>query len=83
MKASDRQVMVNGESVTVWKVDNDVNGNPRFVVHYLAVADDYDAAVYKIHAIGGAKYRANWFGGGLVFSTYGDIGKDIEQAKNA
>jgi len=77
------QVTVDGEQVTVHRVNNDINGNPRYVVHYLALADTYSEAVRKIHAIGGSKYRSKWYGGGLVFSTYGDIGEDLEQARKA
>ena len=33
----EKQVTVNGEEVTVYRIDNDVNGNPRYVVHFLSL----------------------------------------------
>lgn len=59
------QVKVNGEDITVDKIVNDRNGNPRYVVHFLSIgAKDYDDIP------GLKKYRAKWYGGGYVFSSY-------------
>lgn len=60
----------NNETVTVFQVTNDVNGNPRYVIHFLDVADTYDEALKLSRKIGGRKYTAKWFGGGIVFTTY-------------
>ena len=60
----------NGKSVTVNQVNNDASGNPRFVIHYLDIADTYSEALKIIRKIGGKMYTAKWYGGGLVFSTY-------------
>lgn len=62
---SEKQVKVNGEDITVTRIVNDRNGNPRYVVHFLALgAEDYD------NIPGLKKYRAKWYGGGYVFSSY-------------
>lgn len=66
-----------GETVTVYQVTNDVNGNPRYVIHFLDVADTYAKALELSRKIGGRKYTAKWFGGGIVFSTY-HLERDLE-----
>ena len=63
-------LLSNGEHVTMIQVTNDVNGNPRYVIHFLDVADTYAKALEISRKIGGRKYTAKWFGGGIVFSTY-------------
>ena len=60
----------NGKTVTVHQVNNDAYGNPRYVIHYLDIADTYSDALAIIRKIGGKMYTAKWYGGGLVFSTY-------------
>ena len=60
----------NGKNVTVHQVNNDSFGNPRYVIHYLEIADTYSEALAIIRKIGGKMYTAKWYGGGLVFSTY-------------
>lgn len=62
--------LTNGETVTLHQVTNDVNGNPRYVIHFLDVADTYDEALKLSRKIGGRKYTAKWYGGGIVFTTY-------------
>lgn len=60
-------ITVNGEEIAYNRINNDSNGNPRYVVHFLSInvkPEDYG----KIPGL--TKYRAKWFGGGYVFSTY-------------
>jgi hypothetical protein len=77
-------------NVDIWQVDNDVNGNPRYVVHYTAApyTPTPDASVLsRINAhIAHAKqvfhghiYRASWFGGGIVIQTYQKIQTYIDE----
>ena len=68
----------------VMRVNNDVNGNPRYVVHFLHFLTDkerdaipamgavsYGRAIKRANAwIGGERYRAKSYGGGIVFSSY-------------
>ena len=64
---------INGESVEVFSVDSDANGNPRYVIHWMNVpgADTFAEARMAMGAtLGGREYRAKWFGGGIVFSSY-------------
>ena len=87
MNYTQNTAKVNGQEISFWRVNNDVNGNPRYVIHFLDVLSQFDKdaipagmdriatlykmAIKKIHdAIGGQKYRAKWFGGGLVFQSY-------------
>ena len=58
------------EEIRVFKVDHDIYGNPRYVVHFLSLdidIDDYDN-VNKLY--GFKRYKARWFGGGIVFQSY-------------
>lgn len=61
------------------RVNNDVNGNPRYVVHYVALLTDkekhdrylsngYEIALKRSRAFGGKKYRGK--SGGIVFQSY-------------
>lgn len=61
------------------KVKNDVNGNPRYVIHFLALLTkaEKDAGLRYEHAIakakkliGGRKFHNKQYGGGIVFTSY-------------
>ena len=82
---------VQGKEIEVFRIPNDVNGNPRYVVHFMDLGiklTDYDN-INKLY--GFKKYRAQWFGGGVVFQSYNiadtleyalDKVKEIEAVKN-
>lgn len=52
------------------RINNDVNGNPRYVVHYLQMADTYERALYLGRKLGGRKFHNKQFGGGIAFQSY-------------
>jgi len=52
------------------RINNDINGNPRYVCHFLNIADDYSTAVKLANKIGGRKYHNKKYGGGIVFQSY-------------
>jgi hypothetical protein len=67
------------------RVNNDVNGNPRYVIHFLALLTEqeksgndlaslsgrYDLAVKKAKKLfGGKKFHNKQYGGGIVFQSY-------------
>ena len=62
------------------KVNHDVNGNPRYVIHYLAfskvitdksnVYTDYAEVLKWANKRGGKKFHTKAFGGGIVFQSY-------------
>ena len=66
------------QDIEVYRIESDINGNPRFVVHFLAfggwddeVCKDYQSVVRLFNnSVHGRKYTAKWFGGGIVFSSY-------------
>ena len=76
--------MVNSDSFA--RVKNDINGNPRYVIHFLHFIKDgdtdktkpdfvskmYDIALAraKKHPFYGRKFHNKQFGGGIVFCTY-------------
>lgn len=63
-------INVQGQDIETFRIDNDTNGNPRYVVHFIDLdikLKDYD----KINKLYGfKKYTAKWFGGGVVFQSY-------------
>jgi hypothetical protein len=52
------------------KIKNDTYGNPRYVVHFLNIADNYQDAIHLANKIGGRKYHTKSYGGGIVFQSY-------------
>lgn len=60
--------MINENDFT--RINRDVNGNPRYVCHFIHIADDYTTAVERANTIGGRKYQTKRYGGGIVFQTY-------------
>lgn len=68
------------------RINNDVNGNPRYVVHFLnlntreeldrtgdewiSTTAKYHLAIERSHKIGGRKYHCRAYGGGIVFQSY-------------
>ena len=52
------------------RIDSDVNGSPRYVLHFLNLAENYPDAVRLANKIGGRKYHTKGYGGGIVFQSY-------------
>lgn len=73
---------MNDYSIT--RINNDVNGNPRRVIHFLAFITDndregsfftsklYEVALKKARKLGGRKFHNKQYGGGIVFQAYSD-----------
>lgn len=67
IRNNPKAVEVEGEEITLYRIDNDINGNPRYVTHFLDLGvelKDYG----KVPGL--EKYRAKWFGGGYVLQSY-------------
>jgi len=52
------------------RVPHDVNGNPRFVVHFLQLGLHTYASTPQTRKAGLSLYRAKWYGGGFVVTSY-------------
>jgi len=63
------------------RIKNDVNGNPRYVCHFLhldvhewqsniGLSDRYAIACKLANTLGGRKFHNKSYGGGLVFQSY-------------
>lgn len=75
---------VQPETLTFTRVTSDACGNPRYVVHFLAlntreeldrdpwipVPDKYALACKRANSIGGRRYHTKRYGGGIVFQSY-------------
>ena len=67
-------------TITFTHVNNDTNGNPRYVCHFLDLLKEgefdiglggrYNAALARARTIGGRKFHNRQYGGGIVFMTY-------------
>ena len=91
-----REAAKNG--IEFFRVNSDVYGNPRYVVHFLDLLTEaekaepflssgytkFQTALNRSHKIGGAKYRGRDFGGGIVFQSYNidDTAEAIDRVKN-
>lgn len=74
------------EPIEFTRISHDVNGNPRYVCHFLNlvtpeereavgtrvgfVSELYAIALRRAHRIGGRKYHTRSYGGGIVFQSY-------------
>ena len=76
----------------VYQIDCDINGNCRYVIHFAAIpfrnqrenepVFEYILAHedYARKALYGKKYRAKWFGGGIVFTAPEGARKRVKYA---
>lgn len=70
----------NGDIVEFTRINNDVNGNPRYVCHFsnietglnysYSIDQRYNAALAKAKKFGGRKFHNKQYGGGIVFQSY-------------
>ena len=67
------------EKLNWTRVNSDVNGNPRFVIHFLDccpkswvgdISERYARTCKLMNTIGGRKFHNKQYGGGIVFSSY-------------
>jgi hypothetical protein len=67
------------------RINNDSNGNPRYVVHFLQLADTYARALFLARQLGGRKFHNKQFGGGIAFQSYNtdQLAQKISQIKEA
>lgn len=82
--------MKNVKEIDFKRVNNDINGNPRYVCHFLnfvvdsdkgSISDKYDIAVKRAKEVGGKRYSNKSYGGGIVIQSYNIIedSKAIEE----
>lgn len=60
----------NGNTYDFWAIDNDVNGNPRYLVHFLQLGLKSFNGTKETRAVGLKVYKGKMFGGGFVFTSY-------------
>ena len=70
--------MINQDDFT--RVNNDTNGNPRYVCHFLRlnieqdngqdISEKYTTALSRSREFGGRKFHNKQYGGGIVFQSY-------------
>ena len=74
--------MTNSNPITFTRIKNDVNGNPRYVCHFLnlnteaelaavcELVSNYQLACKRANKIGGKRFHNKQYGGGIVFQSY-------------
>jgi hypothetical protein len=81
------------------RIKNDINGNPRHIVHFTdceppemadqlrahyTILQRYQMAVHSARPHGGRAYRGRAYGGGIVFTAYDfELAGIIEKIRNA
>ena len=74
----------NSSPISFTRINNDTNGNPRYVCHFLAlnteeelvatgddwVSNKYDLACTRAKKVGGKRFHNKQYGGGIVFQSY-------------
>jgi hypothetical protein len=78
MKKTRSAVTYSG--INFYRLDNDVNGNPRYVCHFLNfikqgeacydIASGYIIALKRSRVLGGRKFHNKQFGGGIVLQSF-------------
>ena len=70
------------QEIDFTRINNDTNGNPRYVCHFLnfitdkdrqgeySITGNYNLALKRARTIGGKKFHNNQYGGGIVFQCY-------------
>jgi hypothetical protein len=85
------RVVSGFEKIDFTRINNDVYGNPRYVVHFLEFLNNeeksflpfskkYEYALKKAKMLGGKKYDNKQYGGGVVFQSYNTM--DLEKKIN-
>jgi len=89
---SQHKHMMSGiDKMDFTRINNDINGNPRYVIHFLDILNmeereflpfskKYIYSLKKAKLIGGKKYDNKQYGGGIVFQSYNI--QDLENSIN-
>ena len=78
------------------RMNNDVNGNPRYCIHFLAlntpaenadysgdfITRKYNLALARARKLGGRKFHNKQFGGGIIFGSIYNL-SDLCEALNS
>ena len=73
-------IKINGKEIEYKRINNCVNGNPRYLFHYTEFSYDYNEALQMVRKIGGVKYRGKNYKG-FVISSY-NLASDLNQIIN-
>ena len=80
--------------INATRIKNDVNGNPRYVVHFLDLLTEeeknssflswidakYSLALQRAACAGGKKFHNKRYGGGVVYQSYAGIDKEVRDS---
>lgn len=69
--------LTDGRVIRVFSINNDMYGNPRYIIHFLSLGLEKYEATALTRKAGLRKYTGRNFGGGYVFQSYG-LKEDIE-----
>ena len=61
---------LNGQTITIVNLKNDINGNPRYGISWLSLNLDKYESTAKTREAGLRKFRSKSMGGGFSFQSY-------------
>ena len=67
---SKEYVEYRGDQIPVYRYTSDINGNPRYIVHYLAIGLPDHVATAATRRAGFRIFHGRAFGGGFIFQSY-------------
>lgn len=83
--------MSQNNTIQFTRIKSDINGNPRYVCHFLNFifdtdcgkrADLYGLALKRARQLGGRKFHNKQYGGGIVFQMYEGQQEEMSQRIN-
>lgn len=86
---SNSSIKIASFEISWTRINNDVNGNPRYVCHFLNFLKEgekgYELALARSRKLGGKKFHNKQYGGGIVFQSYNirELTEQINQLVNA
>ena len=73
-------IKINDKILSYERINNCINGNPRYLFHYTEFNYDYNKALQMVRKVGGVKYRGKNYKG-FVISSY-NLASDLKQIIN-
>ena len=73
-------ITIKDKTISYERINNCINGNPRYLFHYTEFDYDYNKALEMVRKIGGIKYRSKNYKG-FVISSY-SLASDLKQIIN-
>ena len=71
-------IKINDKDVEYSKINHDTSGNPRYMVHYSYINNDYAEALLISRKVGAVKSRSKYYSEYIILDTY-SLGRDLKR----